>query len=83
MVAYNYDGNSILAESVKHTQAATLLEAWKIINEKIIKAEAQPNTYIMNNKISIDLKQAMKKTGTHYQLVPPNIYRAIKAERAI
>ena len=38
MVVYNYDGNAILAEPVKNKQAATLLESWKIIHEKIIKA---------------------------------------------
>ena len=38
MVAYNYDGNAILAEPVKNRQATTLLEALKIINEKFIKA---------------------------------------------
>ena len=37
----------------------------------------------MDNEISNELKQAMTKSGADYQLVPPHIHQANKAERAI
>ena len=66
MVAYNYDVNAILAEQVKNRQAATLLEAWTIINNKFVNVGVRPNTYVMDNEISNDLKPAIQKAGVKY-----------------
>ena len=61
MVAYNYDANAILTEPMKNREAATLLEAWKIINENFVNAGVRPNTYVMDNEISNDLNKRFKK----------------------
>ena len=83
MVAYHYDANVILVQPIKNRQAATLTSAWKIINDRLTKAGVAPNSYIMDNECSDDLKTALSKAGLTYQLVPPHIHRANKAERAI
>ena len=43
----------------------------------------QPNTYLIDNEASEELKTAMKKRNVDFQLVPPHIHRANLAERAI
>ena len=39
--------------------------------------------YVLDNECSHDLKQAIKKQGMIFQLVPPHIHRQNAAERAI
>ena len=62
---------------------ATLTVAWKIINDKFEKASVKQNTYIMDNECSKELKEAIRKADSNFQLVPPHIHRANKAKRAI
>ena len=59
LVAYNYDGNYISAEVVKNRESASLEKAWKIINGDFDKAGIAPETYIVDNEASMELKQAM------------------------
>lgn len=42
-----------------------------------------PESYIMDNEYSDDLKAALPKAELKFQLVPPHIHRANKAERTI
>ena len=83
MVAYHYDANVILIQPIKNRQAASLTNAWKIINDRLVTAGVAPKSYIMDNECSNDLKMALTKADLTYQLVPPHIHRANKAERAI
>ena len=82
MVAYHYDVNIILIQPLKNRQAATLTAAWKIINDSLLKSGVVPKSYIIDNECD-DLKAVLNKTELTYQLVPPHIHRANKAERAI
>ena len=83
MVAYHYDANVILLQPIKNRQATTLTTAWKIIHDRLVTAGVAPKSYIMDNECSADLKIALAKADVKYQLVPPHIHRANKAERAI
>ena len=83
MVAYNYDANAILVEALKNRQAASIVDAWKIIHKKFNDAGVQPNTYILDNECSGDLKNAFHKDAIGFQRVPPSCHRANMAERAI
>ena len=51
--------------------------------QKITIARVQPETYIMDNEVSRDLKDAPVKEHINYQLVSPHIHRENLAERAI
>ena len=83
MVAYHYDTYVILLQAIKSKQATTLTTAWKIIHDRLVTAGVAPKSYIMDNECSADLKTALAKADVKYQLVPPHIHRANKAERAI
>ena len=83
MVAYHYDANVILLQPIKNRQATTLTTAWEIIHDRLVTAGVAPKSYIMDNECSADLKTALAKADVKYQLVPPHIHRANKAERAI
>ena len=72
-----------MAKVVKNRQAATLTEAWQHLNKKIETAGVRPYTYIMDNECMQDLKNALNKENIKYQLVPPHLHQANKAERAI
>ena len=83
MVAYNYDANAILVEALKNRQAASIVDAWTLINKKLNEAGIQPNTYILDNECSSELKKAFHKDSIGFQRVPPSCHRANMAERAI
>ena len=83
LVAYHHDANAILAEAIKNRGAETITAGWKLINEKCEKAGIQPNTYIIDNEASKELKKAMEKKNINHKLVPPHMHRTNLAERAI
>ena len=83
MVAYHYDANFILIQPIQNRQTATLTVAWKLINDRLVKARVAPKSYIMDDECSDDLKTALSKVELNDQLVPPHIHRANKAERDI
>ena len=83
MFMYDYDRNVILFEQIKSRQAATIHDKFLNIH-KIVKARgSDPKFYIMYNKCSIDLKEAMKKYEIYFQLYPTHMNRKNVAERAI
>ena len=49
----------------------------------MVKAGVAPKSHMMDNEYSDDLKTVLNKAELTYQLVPPHIHRANKAERAI
>ena len=83
LVAYHYDSNAIIGLPLKNRQSDTITAAWQTLHNKLTSAGVQPNTRILDNEASQDLKHAMTKSKTSYQLVPPHTHRANAAERAI
>ena len=59
MIAYHPDANGILIQPIKNRQAQTLVEAWSKINLRLETAGLKPNTWILDNECSKDLKNAM------------------------
>ena len=55
-VAYHPDANAILVEPLKNRQAATIAAAWTTITNRLKNAAMKPNTWIMDNECSSDLK---------------------------
>ena len=83
LVGYHYDSNAILAEPLKNRTASEITKTWKIINSKYAQAGMQPNTYVLDNEISNELRQAFHKQQVTHKLVPPHTHRRNLAERAI
>ena len=83
LIAYHYDSNAILGLPLKNRQAQTITNAYKTLQKKFDKAGATTNTWILDNEVSQELKNAMEKNSVTYQLVPPYSHRANAAERAI
>ena len=82
-IAYNYDGNAILAEPIRNRTAPVITEAWKKLHNTFATAGVAPLTYVLDNEISSTLKQAFQQHTVSFQLVPPHNHRANAAERAI
>jgi hypothetical protein len=83
LVSYHVDANHIFAQPLKNRESASIVKAWDIVNAKYEKAGSKPETYIVDNEASTDLKHAMSKQDIKHQLVPPHNHRANLAERAI
>ena len=80
---YDYDRNAILDEPIKNRQSAIIRDTFLKIH-KVLKARvSKPKFYIMDNKCSSYLKEAMKNYEIHFQLDPPHMHRQNAAERAI
>ena len=83
MVAYHYDANCILGHPVRDRTAASLKKAWEHLHLEFEKAGTAPETWVMDNEISAELKKAFVKYDVNFQLVPPRSHRRNLAERAI
>ena len=68
---------------MKSRHSWTINEVWKILNDNVTIAGVNPNTYMMKNEASWDLKNSTKEKDIAYQLVPPHVHRTNLAERAI
>ena len=83
LVGYHFDANCIHGIATKDRTATTLTADWQTLHDLFAKAGVAPNTYVMDNEISTDLKEALQTNKTTYQLVPPYSHRRNLAERAI
>ena len=83
MVAHHYDANVILFKVITNRKAATLDTAWTTINNRLIKTGVISKSYIMDHECSEELKTALHKAESTFQLLPPHTHRANKAERII
>ena len=61
LVAYHHDANAIYGQPLKNRESASITSAWTIINKKIQVAGVQPNTYVIDNEASMELKNSMAK----------------------
>ena len=80
MVMYDYDSNAIMSEPIKKSQAETIRDTFLKVH-KVLKARGnEPKIYIMDNKCSSGLKEAMKNYGIYFQLDPPHMNRKNASE---
>ena len=68
IVGYNYDGNCILAEAIKNSDAKSITDAWTKINNKFHIIGIQPEVYLLDNEISREFKTALKKQISLFNL---------------
>ena len=83
LVVYDYDSNAILVEPLKNRTASVITKAWEKIHTTFKNRGVAPNLYILDNEISGDFKDALKKNTVQFQLTPPHMHRRNAAERAI
>ena len=60
-----------------------MVAAYQILVDRLKSAEFEPKMHILDNEISAGYKEAIRKSGMKYQLVPPNDHRRNAAEKAI
>ena len=83
LISYHYDANAIQGIPLQNRKAATITNGWLKLHQRYDNAGIPPNTWILDNETSRDLKAAMSKKRVDFQLVPPHNHRANAAERAI
>ena len=83
LVACHYDSNYIHGNLLKDRKGHAIAESWKQIHSMFQKAETLLETYILDNKISQDLKSAFNQENIIYHLVTLDKHRNNQAERAI
>ena len=83
LVVYDYDSNSILVEPMRSRTGPCILEAFKIVHNRLVIAGLRPQLHRLDNECSTALKTFLKEEQVDYQLVPPRLHRRNAAERAI
>ena len=83
LIGYHHNANCILAHPVQDRKAPTLIKAWEHLHRTFAKAGVAPDVWVLDNKVSQNLKNAFDDNQTKFQLVPPNSHRWNTAERAI
>ena len=71
------------SNTYKNRKANTIIAAWKDQNTRFKEAGVEPNTYVMDNQTSKDLKDRLQNADIQYQLVPPHIHQTNLSERVI
>jgi hypothetical protein len=84
MIAYYADGNIILQQPFKNKSDAHRLAAYNTIMTRLAAKGLSVDLQIMDNKASAAFKQAITFAWhAKFQLVPPDMHRCNRAERAI
>lgn len=84
MVAYHEDSNTILVEAFKNKSDKNRIPAYESIMRRLKAREHKIDLQILDNEISAEYKRVIEEVWkTKYQLVPPEVHRRNKAERAI
>ena len=83
MVGYHYDSNAILAIPIKNRTASVITAAWEELHSKFTTAGVSQHTYILDNEISVTLKDAFTPYKVAFQLATAHQNRVNAAERAI
>ena len=71
MVGYNYDGNNILAETMKSREEQELIRATAEIHKQLTDAGLKPQFQVLDNECPLGLKTWLKQQDVGFQLVPP------------
>ena len=80
---YDYDSNSIHAETIPNRTKETLLEAYTKIITILKQRGLQPKLQRLDNECSALMAAQMDKEGIDYQLTPAGLHRRNAAEKAI
>jgi hypothetical protein len=82
-VLYDYDSNSIHAQTMPSKTTAEILKAFKLVHNNLVHAGLPPQLQRLDNICSTDLQEYLIQQDIAFQWVPPGIHRANSADRAI
>jgi hypothetical protein len=71
MVLYEYDGNVIMAETIKNRTSVEHLRACQVMEQKLIARCLKPRLVRLDNEASQLLKNYLYEQDISFQLVPP------------
>ena len=60
LIGYHWDANSIIGKPIKSRAASHIVDAWKELHQEYENAGVAPNTYVLDNETSLELKNAFK-----------------------
>ena len=83
LMVYDSDSNAILSEPLKSKAAGEITRGWKTIYDRLARHGNAPKLFILDNEVSGEFRQALKKYNVDFQLAPPHMHRRNAAERAI
>ena len=84
MVAYHYDGNAILVQPFQSKHDTHRIPAYNTIMTRLKARGLTVNKQILDNEASVEYRRTITdKWHCTYQLVPPDMHRRNRAERAI
>jgi hypothetical protein len=76
MVLYEYDGNAIMAETIKNNKAAKRLRSFKVMEQKLTSKGLKPKIMTLDKEASKLLKDYLHDQDINFQLVPPYCHRS-------
>ena len=65
LISYHYDEMFIMGYLVKDRRSPTLTAAWQTIHKEFQTADTTPQVWILDNKVSHELKAVFKKKNTN------------------
>ena len=80
---YDYDSNSILAKPIQSRNASELVRGFELCFKDLQAANITPVLHRIDNEISDELIDAIKKKKLKHQIVTSHDHRQNLAERAI
>ena len=75
LLLYDYDNNAITVKAMKTCQGAEITRTWMDLHQIFSTRGIAPDTYVMDNEASHELKRALLKYNVKFQLTPPNMHR--------
>jgi hypothetical protein len=82
-ILYDYDSDHIFAKQMKNKIAASILDAYKVVINKLKRAGCHPTLQQLDKEWSSVLKDYMQEQDISFQLVPPGTHCRNAAKGAI
>ena len=82
-IAYSYDANGILWETMKSKNDSEMSRVFKTVYEKLEKRGIKPKFHIMDNEASITVVSWLEQNKVDAQKVAPHNHRANTSELMI
>ena len=83
MVLADQDSNAILVAPLKSQAERELLRSTEELYKHLTDRGLKPQIHMLDNECSQALKNFIRGAHVRHQLVPPSLYRALVAKRAI
>ena len=80
---YDFDSNNILGKPIKSRDKSELVRGFEMCYKELQEANITPILHRLDNEVSDDLIEAIKKKKLKYQIVTAYDHRQNLAERAI